>query len=164
MEFLVRFETHLPDSMGEDERKRLKEAERARAMQLREPDYVTCRIPARTGARPSAVIRRLAGHGYTVAPHVPARLVRDKQHLYDVVTQLDEAGADGIFVIAGDAATTTTWARRLKERGIDLPTRKGLPGADQHLSGFHLFAFNELEKTESWRRALPARLGAAPLS
>jgi muconolactone D-isomerase len=35
MEFLVRFETHLPDGMGDAERKQLRDAERARAMRLR---------------------------------------------------------------------------------------------------------------------------------
>ncbi|GAA3093240.1 muconolactone Delta-isomerase family protein [Nonomuraea sp. NPDC049421] len=35
MEFLVRFETRLPDAMGDAERKELREAERARAMRLR---------------------------------------------------------------------------------------------------------------------------------
>nr|WP_062339395.1 muconolactone Delta-isomerase family protein [Herbidospora sakaeratensis] len=35
MEFLVRFETRLPDGMSDAERTRLKEAERARARELR---------------------------------------------------------------------------------------------------------------------------------
>jgi methylenetetrahydrofolate reductase (NADPH) len=47
---------------------------------------------------------RLAGHGYAAAPHLAARLVRDKAHLADVVARLREAGVDGLFVIAGDAA------------------------------------------------------------
>jgi methylenetetrahydrofolate reductase (NADPH) len=46
---------------------------------------------------------RLAGHGFTVVPHVSARLVRDKDHLADVVTQLRAAGIDDVFVPAGDA-------------------------------------------------------------
>ncbi len=224
---------------------------------------------------------RLAGAGYSVAPHVAARLVRDKQHLADIVARLRDAGVDGVFVIAGDAAepigcfpdaisllevleatghhfrrigiggypeghgsiaqelidraielkakhathivtqlcfdaaTTVAWARRLKERGVTLPVRVGLPGAvgrqklirisaglglgqsarflkkqqnllwrfflpggyrpdrlvrrltphlfepGAHLAGFHLFTFNELAKTESWRRALLARVGEA---
>jgi methylenetetrahydrofolate reductase (NADPH) len=45
----------------------------------------------------------LAGHGYPVAPHLAARLVRDDAHLADVVAQLREAGVDRAFVIGGDA-------------------------------------------------------------
>jgi methylenetetrahydrofolate reductase (NADPH) len=47
---------------------------------------------------------RLAGHGYTVAPHLAARLVRDKAHLADVVAQLRGTGVDGAFVIGGEVA------------------------------------------------------------
>ncbi|MGN9786049.1 methylenetetrahydrofolate reductase [Nonomuraea sp. ZG12] len=224
--------------------------------------------------------QKLAGHGYTVAPHLAARLVRDERHLIDIVAQLREAGIDGIFVIAGDAPTpagdfhdaysllekldanghhftrigiggypeghgtisdelidraidlkstyathivtqlcfdadtTTTWARKLKLRGVELPIYAGIPGAvsrqklirisaglglgqsarflkkqqnmlwrfflpggyspdklferlaprvseaETNLAGFHLFTFNELEKTEAWRRKLLARVGS----
>ncbi|MEO3790212.1 methylenetetrahydrofolate reductase [Nonomuraea sp. B10E15] len=222
---------------------------------------------------------RLAGHGYSVAPHLAARQVRDGRQLTDLVAQLREAGIDGIFVIGGDAAqpaggfpdalsllevldanghhfrrigiggypeghgsisqdlidraterkaryathvvtqlcfdaqTTAAWARRVKGRGVDLPIHVGLPGAvsrqklirvsaglglgqsarfltkqqsllwrfflpggyspdrlveglaprvgapDGNLRGFHLFTFNELEQTESWRRRMLARAG-----
>lgn len=46
---------------------------------------------------------RLAGQGYRVVPHVPARLLRDDTHLKDVVDRLREAGVDDVFVPAGDA-------------------------------------------------------------
>ncbi|UUU20441.1 5,10-methylenetetrahydrofolate reductase [Streptomyces sp. DSM 40750] len=46
---------------------------------------------------------RLAGHGYAVVPHVPARLLRDDAHLKEVVDRLREAGVDDVFVPAGDA-------------------------------------------------------------
>ncbi|MDX3797896.1 5,10-methylenetetrahydrofolate reductase [Streptomyces sp. AK04-3B] len=46
---------------------------------------------------------RLAGHGYRVVPHVPARLLRDDAHLKDVANRLREAGVDDVFVPAGDA-------------------------------------------------------------
>ncbi|MET9683387.1 5,10-methylenetetrahydrofolate reductase [Streptomyces coeruleorubidus] len=46
---------------------------------------------------------RLAGHGYRVVPHVPARLLRDDTHLKEVVDRLRAAGVDDVFVPAGDA-------------------------------------------------------------
>ncbi|GAA3837606.1 methylenetetrahydrofolate reductase [Streptomyces coacervatus] len=46
---------------------------------------------------------RLAGHGYRVVPHVPARLLRDDAHLKEVVDRLGECGVDDVFVPAGDA-------------------------------------------------------------
>lgn len=221
---------------------------------------------------------RLAGHGYSVAPHLAARQVRDDSHLADLMAQLREAGVDGVFVVGGDApqpagrfaeagtllealedaghsfqhvgiggypegharidddalqralvakaprathlitqlcfdaATTSAWARRVAQSGIGLPIRVGLPGvvsrkklvrisaglglgqsarflAKQQsmlwrfflpggyrpdrlldrlardlgrpgnpIEGFHLFTFNELEKTEVWRRRLLARV------
>lgn len=47
---------------------------------------------------------RLVGHGYRVAPHLAALLVRDESHLSDIVAQLREAGVDRLFVVGGDAA------------------------------------------------------------
>jgi methylenetetrahydrofolate reductase (NADPH) len=46
---------------------------------------------------------RLAGHGYHVVPHLSARLVRDEQHLTDIVARLAACGVDDIFAPAGDA-------------------------------------------------------------
>jgi methylenetetrahydrofolate reductase (NADPH) len=41
--------------------------------------------------------------GYTVVPHLSARLVRDRRHLEEVTRRLQEAGVAEVFVIAGDA-------------------------------------------------------------
>ncbi|MBT2405007.1 MULTISPECIES: methylenetetrahydrofolate reductase [unclassified Streptomyces] len=46
---------------------------------------------------------RLAGHGYRVVPHVPARQIVDHSHLADVVDRLIAAGIEDVFVPAGDA-------------------------------------------------------------
>ncbi|MFG2076223.1 methylenetetrahydrofolate reductase [Nonomuraea maritima] len=46
---------------------------------------------------------RLAGHGYAVAPHLPARQFLDQAHVGDVVARLREAGVRSVFVIGGDA-------------------------------------------------------------
>ena len=224
---------------------------------------------------------RLSRHGYTAAPHLAARLVRDEAHLTDIVARLRDGGVRSVFVIGGDAAepagafpdalsllrcldqighpfstvgiggypeghghipddviekalvdkashatqvitqlcfdgdTTVNWARTIKARGVDLPVRVGIPGAvsrqklvritagiglgqsarflkkqqnllwrfflpggyspnrlvrrltpsfgqpDNNLAGFHVFTFNELEKTQTWRQEWLARLGEA---
>lgn len=47
---------------------------------------------------------RLARHGYTVAPHLPARQFVDSRHVGDVLARLRAAGIRSAFVIGGDAA------------------------------------------------------------
>ena len=46
---------------------------------------------------------RLSGAGYAVAPHISARLVRDQDHLEELLDRLRSAGVNDLFVIAGDA-------------------------------------------------------------
>ncbi|MEV6394560.1 methylenetetrahydrofolate reductase [Streptomyces sp. NPDC051907] len=46
---------------------------------------------------------RLVRHGYTVVPHLPARLFESRAHLDDVVARLKESGVRDVFVPAGDA-------------------------------------------------------------
>lgn len=46
---------------------------------------------------------RLAGSGYTVVPHLSARLVRDRAHLQELVERIGAMGARDVFVVAGDA-------------------------------------------------------------
>jgi methylenetetrahydrofolate reductase (NADPH) len=148
------------------------------------------------GLEPSVdLAARLAGHGYSVTPHLAARQVRDDAHLSDIVARLREARVDSAFVIGGDApepagrfddalallealddighpfqrigiagypegharidreliekafdkkapyaghvitqicfdaGATAEWARQVKQRGVTLPIRVGLPGA-----------------------------------
>jgi methylenetetrahydrofolate reductase (NADPH) len=50
----------------------------------------------------------LTAHGYTVAPHLSARLVRDRAHLADIVARCREAGITKAFVVGGDPAATPT--------------------------------------------------------
>ena len=49
------------------------------------------------------VAERLAVHGFTVVPHLSARLVRDRAHLEEVAGRLLAAGVHEVFVPAGDA-------------------------------------------------------------
>ncbi len=46
---------------------------------------------------------RLAAAGYSVVPHLSARLVRDEAHLQEAVARLRAAGVRELFVPAGDA-------------------------------------------------------------
>ena len=46
---------------------------------------------------------RLAGAGYTVVPHLSARLVRDSVQLHEILERLLAAGIRELFVPAGDA-------------------------------------------------------------
>lgn len=221
-----------------------------------------------------SLAERLAGHGYEVAPHLPARLIRDKGHLTEVVARLREASIESTFVIGGDApspvgmfpdalsllqslddmgrpfkdvgiggypeghsdipdqalelalkqksayatriitqmcfraTTTIDWASGVTGAGVELPIHVGMPGpvnrqklvrisaglglgqsarflhkqhsllwrfllpgaysptrlarrlgaalpkARTNIRGFHIFTFNELHKTEKWRRDL----------
>src|SRR5574342_116543 len=45
----------------------------------------------------------LATRGHDVAPHIAARLVRDRVHVADVVARLHSANVRRIFVVGGDA-------------------------------------------------------------
>ena len=47
--------------------------------------------------------RRLAHHGYSVVPHLSARLIRDGSHLREVLSAVSEMGSRDVFVVAGDA-------------------------------------------------------------
>lgn len=221
---------------------------------------------------------RLGRHGYSTAPHLAARLLRDRAHLDDVVSRLEDGGVQGIFVVGGDAQrpvgefpdalsvlealrdrghrfrrvgiggypeghghigaarieqafaakarhanlaitqlcftpnTTVSWAREVRRRGVEIPIRVGIPGAvtrqklvrisaglglgqsarflrkqqnvlfrfflpggyrpdrllsgladsltrdDDDITGFHVFTFNELQRTEAWRQVRLAGL------
>jgi methylenetetrahydrofolate reductase (NADPH) len=49
------------------------------------------------------VAERIAAQGYQVVPHVSARLVRDGEHVEEIVARLHAAGVGEVFVPAGDA-------------------------------------------------------------
>jgi hypothetical protein len=49
------------------------------------------------------VTERLAGRGFTVVPHLSARLVRDEAHLQELLDRLLAAEVREVFVPAGDA-------------------------------------------------------------
>jgi methylenetetrahydrofolate reductase (NADPH) len=49
------------------------------------------------------VAERFGKHGYSVVPHISARLVRDRGHLSEILQRVDAIGAHDVFVVAGDA-------------------------------------------------------------
>jgi methylenetetrahydrofolate reductase (NADH) len=49
------------------------------------------------------VVEGLASRGYVAVPHLSARLMRDRQHLVEVMVRLQAADVREVFVIAGDA-------------------------------------------------------------
>src|SRR4028119_1592369 len=46
---------------------------------------------------------RLSGEGFEVAPHLSARLIRDRAQLGEILARLCEVGVRDVFVVAGDA-------------------------------------------------------------
>lgn len=44
----------------------------------------------------------LAGHGFRVVPHLPARMIAGEDHLAELVRRLAALGLDEVFVVAGD--------------------------------------------------------------
>jgi methylenetetrahydrofolate reductase (NADPH) len=224
---------------------------------------------------------RLARHGFGVAPHLSARLIRDGSELGEILQRLREAGIRDAFVVAGDVdepagefegaaglleamseighdlsevgitgypeshpkssdevtiqamyekapyatyiisqicfdpGVISDWARRVWLRGVKLPIRIGMPGyvnrqklvrisasiglgesarylnrqrnwllklflpggyspdhlieglepnlvdPDSNIQGLHIYTFNELEKTEAWRREMLERAGTS---
>jgi methylenetetrahydrofolate reductase (NADPH) len=217
----------------------------------------------------------VAKRGFSVVPHIAARLVADEEHLREIVDRLAEIGIREIFVIAGDAqapagkfagaydllvamaglehqldeigisgypeshpfisdettiqtmfdkaphanyivsqlcldpAVITWWIGAVRERGVTLPIYIGVPGVTPRrkllqisrrigvgesarflrkqggvlarlllrgsvgpgylvdglasqigkIAGFHVYTFNELGRTERWRRETLERLG-----
>ena len=49
------------------------------------------------------VAEALARQGYTVVPHLSARLIKDRAHLTEILDAVSAMGVDDVFVVAGDA-------------------------------------------------------------
>ncbi|WP_248579932.1 methylenetetrahydrofolate reductase [Nocardioides sp. InS609-2] len=65
---------------------------------------VTVTVSAHRGLEPTvALSEQLTQAGFTAVPHLAARMVRDGQHLAELVARLDEAGIYEVFVVGGDA-------------------------------------------------------------
>jgi methylenetetrahydrofolate reductase (NADPH) len=46
---------------------------------------------------------RLCRQGYTVVPHLSARMIRDRSHLGEILAAVRAMGSQDVFVVAGDA-------------------------------------------------------------
>ncbi len=46
---------------------------------------------------------RLARQGYSVVPHLSARMIRDRSHLAEILAAVKAMGSRDVFVVAGDA-------------------------------------------------------------
>lgn len=57
-----------------------------------------------------ALSETLTGHGFTVVPHLAARMVRDRAELVDIRARLRAAGISGVFVPGGDAEPAGDYA------------------------------------------------------
>ena len=59
--------------------------------------------PARGIEATLRLCEELASAGFEVAPHLAARLIRDEEHLQDILERLRAIGVRDVFAIAGDA-------------------------------------------------------------
>src|SRR5213080_4804675 len=66
-------------------------------------DEVVAHVPAEIEAT-LRLCEELAPAGFEVAPHLAARLIRDEEHLRDILERLRAIGVRDVFVIAGDVA------------------------------------------------------------
>ena len=72
--------------------------------------------PAR-GLEPTiGLTERLAAHGYRAVPHLSARLVRDREHLSDLVARLTAAGVKFTKPVTRATLTPTTNLPRSSRR------------------------------------------------
>ena len=78
---------------------------------------------------------RFAAHGYSVVPHLSARLIRDGSHLADLVARCRAAGIDAVFVPAGDADPPAgEWDAALP--ALQELTRQGSPFSTVGITGY----------------------------
>lgn len=65
---------------------------------------LTVTVSPLKGLEPSfELAETFTGEGYTVVPHLSARLVRDRGHLAEIVARFSDMGTRDVFVVAGDA-------------------------------------------------------------
>jgi methylenetetrahydrofolate reductase (NADPH) len=74
------------------------------ARELPEPAWLTVTCSPRHGPdRTVEVARRLHALGHDVTPHIAARMVRDRDHLDQLLAEMAECEVHDVFVIGGDS-------------------------------------------------------------
>lgn len=74
------------------------------ARELPEPAWLTVTCSPKLGPdRTVEVAMRLRAIGHTLTPHIAARMVRDHDHLDQLLGDVAEVGIDDLFVIGGDS-------------------------------------------------------------
>lgn len=97
----------------------------AQARELPEPTRLTVtNSPRHSPERTVEFALRLTDLGHEVTPHLASRAIRDEAHLDALLTQLEEAGIDEVFVIGGDNSEP---AGRFSSAGELLPLIRSQP-------------------------------------
>jgi methylenetetrahydrofolate reductase (NADPH) len=90
-----------------------------------------------------ALAERLAAMGFDVAPHLSARLVRDRGQLVELVRRLEAAGVSDVFVVGGDAEEPLGEFAEAAEL-LEAMTERGHGFVDVGITGYpeghHLFS------------------------
>ena len=95
----------------------------------------------------TAARRRQLGHSVTV--HVAARMVRDREHLDQLLAGMADAGVEDLFLIAGDVEDPVgeySSAMELLALVADHPERPELIGVAGYPEGHPLISDDELER------------------
>jgi methylenetetrahydrofolate reductase (NADPH) len=105
------------------------------AQSLPEPVRLTVTCSPKHGPdRSVEVAGRLRAMGHAVTVHIAARMVRDRDHLDVLLSDMAAAGADELFLIAGDADapegefSSAVALAPIVAQHPKRPTRVGIPG------------------------------------
>lgn len=121
-------------------------------------DAVPTSVPLTVTASPSmglertvATAERLAGQGYTVVPHLAARMVSGRSELEELVGRLQTAGVTNVFVPGGDAEAVGDYVDALSL--LEDLTEIGSPFAQVGVTGYpesHPMIHDDLTVQSMW--------------
>lgn len=117
---------------------------------------VTC-SPRHGLERTLAASEWLVGEGFRVVPHHAARLVRDRNHLAQVLGRLAALGVDDAFVVGGDAERPVgayPHGRALLEAMAGLELRPARLGVPAYPEGHHHIGAVDLQRDLEAKTAL----------
>ncbi|MFC5730599.1 MULTISPECIES: methylenetetrahydrofolate reductase [Nocardioides] len=121
-------------------------------------DAVPTSVPLTVTASPSmglertiATAERLAAQGYTVVPHLAARMVSGRSELEELVGRLQAAGVTNVFVPGGDAEAVGDYVDALSM--LEDLTEIGRPFAQVGVTGYpesHPMIHDDLTVQSMW--------------